>query len=131
MTAVPLINIGGIGPGRDDTANLNVLETYTLSIVRGGRRTGQRQAITDLAGGGTTFKKPVDLAGFPNGRRPGDDVVDVALRVVEGILLSSSPSTFPKLTEGAFINSTVAYDGPTFRLRQGFGGQVGRYIFQE
>ena len=27
-----------------------------------------------------------DNAGFPNGRRPGDDVVDVALRVVEGIL---------------------------------------------
>jgi hypothetical protein len=28
-----------------------------------------------------------DPAGFPNGRRPGDDVVDVSLRVVEGALL--------------------------------------------
>lgn len=28
-----------------------------------------------------------DVAGFPNGRRPGDDVVDIALRVTEGILL--------------------------------------------
>ena len=27
-----------------------------------------------------------DLAGFPNGRRPGDDVVDIALRVVMGAL---------------------------------------------
>jgi len=27
-----------------------------------------------------------DSAGFPNGRRPGDDVVDVALRVVMGAL---------------------------------------------
>jgi len=27
-----------------------------------------------------------DLAGFPNGRRPGDDVVDLALRVVMGAL---------------------------------------------
>jgi hypothetical protein len=27
-----------------------------------------------------------DLAGFPNGRRPGDDVVDIALRVVMGLL---------------------------------------------
>ena len=26
-------------------------------------------------------------AGFPNGRRPGDDVVDIALRAVEGVLL--------------------------------------------
>ncbi|HET7369587.1 MAG TPA: DUF4331 domain-containing protein, partial [Gammaproteobacteria bacterium] len=29
-----------------------------------------------------------DLAGFPNGRRPGDDVVDVELQVVEGLLCS-------------------------------------------
>jgi hypothetical protein len=28
-----------------------------------------------------------DATGFPNGRRPGDDVVDIALRVVEGILM--------------------------------------------
>jgi hypothetical protein len=28
-----------------------------------------------------------DLAGFPNGRRPGDDVVDIALRVMMGKLL--------------------------------------------
>jgi Domain of unknown function (DUF4331)/CHRD domain len=27
-----------------------------------------------------------DLAGFPNGRRPGDDVVDISLRVVMGVL---------------------------------------------
>jgi hypothetical protein len=30
-----------------------------------------------------------DAAGFPNGRRPGDDVVDVALRVAMGYLLNS------------------------------------------
>jgi hypothetical protein len=28
-----------------------------------------------------------DAAGFPNGRRPGDDVVDVSLRVAMGVLL--------------------------------------------
>jgi len=60
-----------------------------------------------------------DNAGFPNGRRPGDDVVDVALRVVEGALCGTSPTgcafstaplaTFPALTDGAFINATVAY----------------------
>lgn len=32
-----------------------------------------------------------DLAGFPNGRRPGDDVVDVALRVVMGRLCYPVP----------------------------------------
>lgn len=32
-----------------------------------------------------------DLAGFPNGRRPGDDVVDIALRVVMGALCHPVP----------------------------------------
>ena len=32
--AVPLINIGPIGPGANQTANLNVIESYTLTIVR-------------------------------------------------------------------------------------------------
>jgi len=32
-----------------------------------------------------------DLAGFPNGRRPGDDVVDIALRVVMGALCHDIP----------------------------------------
>ncbi|MDX2013596.1 MAG: DUF4331 domain-containing protein [Myxococcaceae bacterium] len=31
-----------------------------------------------------------DASGFPNGRRPGDDVVDIALRVVEGILFDGT-----------------------------------------
>jgi hypothetical protein len=37
-----------------------------------------QQSAFGVAGG--------DLAGFPNGRRPGDDVVDIALRVVMGRL---------------------------------------------
>jgi len=32
-----------------------------------------------------------DLAGFPNGRRPGDDTVDIALRVVMGVLCYPLP----------------------------------------
>lgn len=32
-----------------------------------------------------------DLAGFPNGRRPGDDSVDIALRVVMGVLCHDLP----------------------------------------
>jgi len=50
-----------------------------------------------------------DLAGYPNGRRPGDDVVDIALRAVEGILLSGNPASFPRLTDGAPVNATIAY----------------------
>jgi hypothetical protein len=42
-----------------------------------------QQSTFGVAGG--------DLAGFPNGRRPGDDVVDVALRVVMGALCYPIP----------------------------------------
>jgi Domain of unknown function (DUF4331) len=35
-----------------------------------------------------------DLAGFPNGRRPGDDVVDIELRVAMGALCHAFPGVF-------------------------------------
>lgn len=34
-----------------------------------------------------------DLAGFPNGRRPVDDVVDIELTVVEGAITATNPNT--------------------------------------
>lgn len=35
-----------------------------------------------------------DNAGFPNGRRPGDDVVDIELRVAMGVLCHAFPDAF-------------------------------------
>jgi hypothetical protein len=53
-----------------------------------------------------------DLAGFPNGRRPGDDVVDIALRVVMGKLLApaDAPVGDAPLTDGAYIDATFFPD---------------------
>ena len=47
------------------------------------------------------------MAGFPNGRRPGDDVVDIALRVVMGKLLSTNdaPSGELPFTDGAYVDA--------------------------
>lgn len=49
-----------------------------------------------------------DNAGFPNGRRPGDDVVDIALRAAMGVLLGDDPNagsnTLP-YTDGATVNA--------------------------
>jgi hypothetical protein len=42
----------------------------------------------------------LDLAGWPNGRRPNDDVTDVALRVVAGVLLGPVPC----LGDGVNVN---------------------------
>lgn len=63
LVTVPLKNIGGIGPGAGDTANLNVEETFTLTVVRGDRRSGTAQPVTNMTTGGTTFRKPVDNIG--------------------------------------------------------------------
>jgi hypothetical protein len=43
-----------------------------------------------------------DAAGFPNGRRPNDDVTDVALRVVAGVLIPAA--SVPALGDGVNFN---------------------------
>ncbi len=50
-----------------------------------------------------------DNAGYPNGRRPGDDVVDIALRVVMGRLLpvADAPAGAVNFTDGVAINATM------------------------
>ncbi|MFK8051334.1 MAG: DUF4331 domain-containing protein [Woeseiaceae bacterium] len=60
-----------------------------------------------------------DNAGFPNGRRPGDDVVDVALRAVMGVLCTldneavfgcvpdDAPSGGLPYTDGVTVNATT------------------------
>jgi hypothetical protein len=45
-----------------------------------------------------------DVAGFPNGRRLGDDVVDIALRVVEGVLRPHHAKIVEKLGDGVNHN---------------------------
>ncbi len=50
-----------------------------------------------------------DAAGYPNGRRPGDDVVDISLRAVMGVLLSETdaPSGPLAFTDGALVNASM------------------------
>ncbi len=45
-----------------------------------------------------------DNAGFPNGRRLADDTIDVALRVVEGVLIPGHDPTVDVLTDGVDQN---------------------------
>jgi len=64
-----------------------------------------------------------DNAGFPNGRRPGDDVVDIELRVIVGVLCtlnvggcmpSDAPAGTVHLTDGAFISDQFFHNGFPF-----------------
>lgn len=49
-----------------------------------------------------------DTAGFPNGRRPGDDVVDIELRVAMGVLLpaADAPSGQLPYTDQTAVSAT-------------------------
>jgi len=58
---VPLSNIGPLSA--TSTAAQNVIETYTVNLVRGNRRHGQAASITNAATGSTTFSKPFDNIG--------------------------------------------------------------------
>jgi hypothetical protein len=45
-----------------------------------------------------------DLAGFPNGRRLGDDIIDISLQAVEGVLNPGAPAAVSGLGDGVNSN---------------------------
>ncbi|MBL8305584.1 MAG: DUF4331 domain-containing protein [Rubrivivax sp.] len=57
----PLILGGPVSQVRDP--NLALAEQFTLTLVRGDRRTGSASAVTHAASGSATFDKPVDNIG--------------------------------------------------------------------
>ena len=58
--AVPLINTGPVDAA---AANLNLVQTYSVNLVRGNRRTGASSAVVNASGGSATFTKPSDNIG--------------------------------------------------------------------
>jgi hypothetical protein len=69
-------------PGLNQQSKVTASEMQRLNMIVPATPAAQ-QSTFGVAGG--------DLAGFPNGRRPGDDVVDIALRVVMGRLCHPVP----------------------------------------
>jgi hypothetical protein len=59
--AIPLIQAGQVSDRNAPALNLN--ETFTVELMRGDRRTGQRSVVTNAQGGSATFDKPVDNIG--------------------------------------------------------------------
>jgi hypothetical protein len=88
LTGVPGLNVNG------STAEMLRLNTDIAPTARGA------QNNLGVIGG--------DLAGFPNGRRPGDDVVDIELRVAMGVLLPlvDAPSGQLPYTDGAYVDDS-------------------------
>ena len=62
-----------------------------------------------------------DVGGYPNGRRPGDDVVDIALDVLMGFLL-------PATAANPLYNGTVTPIGDGVWQNAGQFGQTFPYL---
>ncbi len=58
--AVPFYNLASVTAA--DENGLNIIETYSMQLVTGDRRTGTSAAVT-AAGGGVSFRKPADNVG--------------------------------------------------------------------
>ncbi len=61
QVAVPLKNVGPVSAS--DSSLLNFNESYTLTLVRNDRRTGEASPVMKLGDGSSTFGKPYDFVG--------------------------------------------------------------------
>jgi Domain of unknown function (DUF4331) len=59
---IPLIQAGAVANVKD--ANLQLGESFTVGLMRGDRRGGHAQPVTNAANGSATFDKPVDNIGM-------------------------------------------------------------------
>jgi hypothetical protein len=97
--------------GVNQPANVTPSEMLRLNTTTTPVAMGSQNRLGALGG---------DLAGFPNGRRPGDDVVDITLDVAMGALIhagsfgfgtpSQAPSGGLPFTDGALVNDSFFND---------------------
>ncbi len=102
LVATFLTGIKGVNqPANVKPAEMLRLNTSVAPVAKGAQK---RLGVIDG-----------DSAGFPNGRRPGDDVVDIALRVVMGKLCTLSIGCVPadapagaiRFTDGAYLDDSA------------------------
>lgn len=98
---------------RQDLVNIFLLGVEGLNRPKNVKAGEILRLNTSIAAKPAEVQNPLgvlggDTSGFPNGRRPGDDVVDVALRAVMGVLLpvADAPAGQAPLTDGAYVDAT-------------------------
>ncbi len=100
LTGVPNVNANG------STAEMTRLNT-ALPATDKGKQNSLGAAACFVEGTLELDNEGCDPAGFPNGRRPGDDVVDIALRVSMGYLLPKDSAPSGQI---AFTDATLQED---------------------
>jgi hypothetical protein len=83
LTGVPSVN-----QAKTVTPSEMIRLNTALPVTPKGKQNSLGAAACFVQGALTLANPGCDPAGFPNGRRPGDDVVDIALRVAMGVLLA-------------------------------------------
>jgi hypothetical protein len=106
LVAAFLTGVKGLNqPAKVTASEMLRLNTSIAPVAMGGQK---RLGVIDG-----------DNAGFPNGRRPGDDVVDIALRVVMGKLCTLNLGCAPSdaaagglhFTDGAYLDDGFFTNG--------------------
>jgi hypothetical protein len=100
LTGVPNVNANG------STAEMMRLNTALPATAKGAQNS-LGAAACFVEGALKLDNTGCDPAGFPNGRRPGDDVVDIELRVAMGYLLPKADAPSGQL---AFTDATLQED---------------------
>ena len=98
MVSVPLKNIGDAS----DPANVQFSQEYTVSVIRGDRRTGTVETVTNVTEGTGTFDKPLDNIGEKSfadySAYAGRHVFEMAIpgcKPMAGCLLASAKKRLP------------------------------------
>ncbi|MEP7043928.1 MAG: DUF4331 domain-containing protein [Dokdonella sp.] len=91
LVAAFLTGVPGVNQPTNVVASEMLRLNTSLPVTPKGGQNSLGAAACFVNGALTLGNPGCDPAGFPNGRRPGDDVVDIELRVAMGYLLPTGP----------------------------------------
>ena len=111
LVSVFLTGVAGVNQPTNATPSEMLRLNTALPVTAVGSQNYLGAAQCFVNGTLTLANPGCDPAGFPNGRRPGDDTVDIVTRVAMGYLLplASAPSGQLPYTDGA-LNDETQFD---------------------
>ncbi len=101
LVAVFLTGVSGLNQPKNVTASEMLRLNTTIAAIPA----AQQNTLGVLGG---------DVSGFPNGRRPGDDVVDISLRAAMGVLLPATQAPDGQLPYTDQTSLSASDFGSTF-----------------
>ncbi len=108
LVAAFLTGVSGVNQPPNVVPSEMLRLNTALPVTPAGSQNNLGAALCFVDGALTLSNPGCDPAGFPNGRRPGDDITDIELRVAMGFLLPDGPkkpaSADLPYTDGALID---------------------------